>query len=560
MTLSPNPSVQANRYTYANASPLTHTDPTGHWAVEGNPASGGSGWQDWVPSPGNSIPTAATADPDEGWICGSWGCFRVRDPLYSWGNENVGDGRVAQDNPQWHFINFVLDDTYLGSRAVKPQGYDEASLAAREKYREGYYSGLGVDELASLWQLLTSPPPSGAGMMIPDEPGWANSQACKKKHGRERCDALEKAQKEAKRLKDLQGYAAGCLGDTSGDGVLNIVCQDKHKNLGITDAEMAAMRKAWREGDRTKKWLWNLFSGGLDFLVGDIEDCAAGKASSCALMLVGFLPGAKAGKALAKIFPKNAGRLEKAATTCIRNSFVAGTLVSMADGSRKPIEEILVGDKVLATDPLTGETAAKEVTDLIVSTGAKDLIEITVTHVSAGGEHDPSLTATAEHPFWLPASKQWVNATDLAPGMWLRTSAGTYVQVEAIKQWTAVQRVHNMTIAGLHTYYVAVGGSDVLIHNASPCSLSEAGKGLAKVWGKNRVTITSGDKRYTIDLQGKPHFDKKTGKYIDTPHVKMYYRHVGPNGNGAWRPGDTRLATWQDLRLVRNYFRKTGIQ
>ncbi|MEV1247131.1 RHS repeat-associated core domain-containing protein [Nonomuraea sp. NPDC049750] len=33
-TLNPNPSVQANRYTYANASPLTGTDPTGHYTTQ----------------------------------------------------------------------------------------------------------------------------------------------------------------------------------------------------------------------------------------------------------------------------------------------------------------------------------------------------------------------------------------------------------------------------------------------------------------------------------------------------------------------------------------------
>ncbi|SFC83822.1 LamG-like jellyroll fold domain-containing protein [Streptomyces aidingensis] len=31
--LPPTPSIAANRYTYANASPLLHTDPTGHWAL-----------------------------------------------------------------------------------------------------------------------------------------------------------------------------------------------------------------------------------------------------------------------------------------------------------------------------------------------------------------------------------------------------------------------------------------------------------------------------------------------------------------------------------------------
>ncbi|WUF66943.1 DNRLRE domain-containing protein [Streptomyces nojiriensis] len=34
--LDPNPSVQANRYTYANASPLNGTDPTGHFQIEGD--------------------------------------------------------------------------------------------------------------------------------------------------------------------------------------------------------------------------------------------------------------------------------------------------------------------------------------------------------------------------------------------------------------------------------------------------------------------------------------------------------------------------------------------
>ncbi|MCP4308037.1 MAG: hypothetical protein GY788_24825, partial [bacterium] len=43
-------------------------------------------------------------------------------------------------------------------------------------------------------------------------------------------------------------------------------------------------------------------------------------------------------------------------------SFSGATLVLMADGSRKPIEDIEVGDKVLATDPEAGQTIAREVT------------------------------------------------------------------------------------------------------------------------------------------------------------------------------------------------------
>ena len=41
--------------------------------------------------------------------------------------------------------------------------------------------------------------------------------------------------------------------------------------------------------------------------------------------------------------------------------FVAGTLISMADGSFKPIEQIKKGDKVLSRDEKTGKTAAKTI-------------------------------------------------------------------------------------------------------------------------------------------------------------------------------------------------------
>ncbi|MFI7454941.1 polymorphic toxin-type HINT domain-containing protein [Nonomuraea sp. NPDC049714] len=452
MTLSPNPSVQANRYTYANASPLTHTDPTGHWGEEVC-FDGGRCY------PVNNSSNELTCFDD-----GS--CYTQDQILYSWGNANVGDGRIAEDNPQWHFDNFVAGNTYLGNRADKPEGYDDASPEARKKYRIGYYSDLSVDELASLWQLLTSGPPSGAGM-IPDEPGWANSQACRKANGRKRCDALDKARAEAKRFKDMDTYQKSCFGlhmSKYGESA----CRALENDLNLSAKEMSALKSAWREATRTSDhWFMKLMGGVTDFVWGDVMDCAAGRAGSCALMLVGFIPGAKAGTALAKRLPKVAGRLQKAATACKRSSFIAGTLVLMADGSRKAIEEIVVGDKILATDPLTGETAAKEVTHLIVSTGTKSLIEIAVMSGSVGGERGSTLTATAEHPFWVPTSKQWVNAADLAPGMWLRTSAGTYVQVGAVKQRTAIQRVHNMTVDRFHTYYVLAGASPVLAHNSA---------------------------------------------------------------------------------------------
>ncbi|MEV0622006.1 toxin TcdB middle/N-terminal domain-containing protein, partial [Nonomuraea sp. NPDC050404] len=150
---------------------------------------------------------------------------------------------------------------------------------------------------------------------------------------------------------------------------------------------------------------------------------------------------------------------------CALNSFVPGTSVLMADGSTKPIEKVDVGDKVLATDPATGRTVPRPVTALITGDGDKNLVRISI---DQGGEK-ADLTATEGHPFWVERLNSWIDAGDLRPGMLLRTSAGTYVQVEAVSRWTAAQRVHNLTVDGLHTYYVVAGGTPVLVHNAGPC-------------------------------------------------------------------------------------------
>jgi hypothetical protein len=66
----------------------------------------------------------------------------------------------------------------------------------------------------------------------------------------------------------------------------------------------------------------------------------------------------------------------------------------------------------------------------------------------------------------VPELGKWIDATDLKPGQWLRTSAGTYVQVAAIKRWTSPgATVHNLTVSDAHTYYVLAGSTPVLVHN-----------------------------------------------------------------------------------------------
>ncbi|MFC5824753.1 RHS repeat-associated core domain-containing protein [Nonomuraea insulae] len=169
---------------------------------------------------------------------------------------------------------------------------------------------------------------------------------------------------------------------------------------------------------------------------------------------------ALAAKAKAKTKPQSTSAKPrvKPGDTC-PNSFVTGTLVLMADGSTKPIEQVGLGDEVVATDPETGETTARPVVRTILGEGDKQLVRITVD--GAGAE----LVATDGHPFWVESLRRWLPAGELRAGMWLRTSAGTFVQVKAVAKNKARERVHNFTIAGLHTYYVLAGTAPVLAHN-----------------------------------------------------------------------------------------------
>src|SRR5690606_30918049 len=83
------------------------------------------------------------------------------------------------------------------------------------------------------------------------------------------------------------------------------------------------------------------------------------------------------------------------------NSFAPGTLVLLADGSTKPIEEVELGDRVVATDPDTGESEPQKVVATIVGRGEKDLVEVTVDVDGDAGDAVSTLVATAEHPFWV---------------------------------------------------------------------------------------------------------------------------------------------------------------
>ncbi|WP_371659893.1 ricin-type beta-trefoil lectin domain protein [Streptomyces sp. NBC_00280] len=153
---------------------------------------------------------------------------------------------------------------------------------------------------------------------------------------------------------------------------------------------------------------------------------------------------------------------------CTNNSFTPETRVLMADGSTKAIKDVEVGDKVVATDPETGETRVETVTSEIKGKRLKHLVKLTIDNDGKKGAKTAEITATDQHPFWVPELGKWTDATDLKPGQWLQTGAGSRVQITAIKRWTTSDvTVHNLSVTNLHTYYVVAGATPVLVHNCN---------------------------------------------------------------------------------------------
>ncbi len=167
--------------------------------------------------------------------------------------------------------------------------------------------------------------------------------------------------------------------------------------------------------------------------------------SAQAAAIGGFMGGA--GHGAGKLLPALRGR------SC---SFSGATLVLMADGSRKPIEDVKVGDRVLATDPETGETVAREVTHLWVHDDT--LVDLTV--------DGDVITTTEDHPFWNETDHEWQRADLLDEGDRVRGADGDLLEVQGL-DWSSARTAaaYNLTVDDIHTYYVAAGDDTVLVHN-----------------------------------------------------------------------------------------------
>ncbi|WP_405675920.1 HINT domain-containing protein [Streptomyces sp. NBC_01511] len=160
---------------------------------------------------------------------------------------------------------------------------------------------------------------------------------------------------------------------------------------------------------------------------------------------------------------------DKPETCAVKHSFLPGTPVLLADGSRMAIDKLSAGMRVVATDPKSGRSEARAIERTITTHDDKDFTRLTVL-TDSGAE---VLTATDTHPFWLTGRQRWADAGDIKAGDGLRTPAGTSVRVTDVDRYTKRQTTHDLTINGIATYYVVTGDTPVLVHNNDWCTDEE---------------------------------------------------------------------------------------
>jgi hypothetical protein len=150
------------------------------------------------------------------------------------------------------------------------------------------------------------------------------------------------------------------------------------------------------------------------------------------------------------------------------DSFDPNTEVLLANGTTKRIKDVVQGDRIVATDPASGETASKMVTQVHVNQD-EQLALLTVT--DARGGHS-IVDTTQGHLFWSVTRDEWIPAGKLEPGEHLATASGATLAVVSIHNFNGSKAMHNLTVADIHTYYVLAGKTPVLVHNCGPMDLN----------------------------------------------------------------------------------------
>lgn len=234
------------------------------------------------------------------------------------------------------------------------------------------------------------------------------------------------------------------------------------------------------------------------------------------------------------------------------NSFSGDTLVLLADGSTKRIDEIEVGDEIANNDPESGNAAGAErheVVAVIVTDDDKDYVDVVVSTPSG----EKTIRSTAHHPFYDAGLQEWVDAAELESGDLLQTPGDGRAEVLSARSYPAAMRTYNLTVDSVHTYYVMAGNTPVLVHNSGICGPELSGVGgkqFGEKWGSH-------SKDYNLnpgDPAARQWFQKRIQE-VRNSHDEIRQGPWNPSSGGGtdywfYRQGNDLLLTKGDGTFV----------
>ncbi|MEU2234318.1 LamG-like jellyroll fold domain-containing protein [Streptomyces vietnamensis] len=217
------------------------------------------------------------------------------------------------------------------------------------------------------------------------------------------------------------------------------------------------------------------------------------------------------------------------------HSFTAATPVLLADGKTKKISEVKAGDKVLTAEPGKKTKEVHEVKQVIVTKTDRDYVDVTVA-TKAGPK---TIQTTKHHQFYESTRDSWTQAGDLEVGQKLQNGEGAPTAIVEVKSYTAQRVTYDLSIEGLHTYFVVAGdvvtsadvlaavdtSAAVLVHN---CGGSVRGHTPACTCATGGTPVGPRN----AHLAGGTH--PKTGVPFDAQGFPDFTGHVDPATPDVW--------------------------
>lgn len=136
----------------------------------------------------------------------------------------------------------------------------------------------------------------------------------------------------------------------------------------------------------------------------------------------------------------------------IGGCFLAGTPIAMADGSYKNIEDVAIGDQVLAYNPATGRLDT-------------DTVDNTFNHTAdqMGSDYyviiNDEIKVTPNHPVYT--QRGWVTVGDLTTHDMLLNQSGDFFPITSLQKVYQQAPVYNLEVTNDHDYFA----QGMLAHN-----------------------------------------------------------------------------------------------